>query len=1090
MVDQFRRARVVAFDPGSLFRFLGGVMTLTLLAEPLGAAPAPDWENPAVFRRNKEEPHATKMPFPDAASALAKTRLESPWCRVLNGEWKFAWAPEPERRPIGFEKVEFDDSAWATIPVPANVELHGYGTPIYTNITYPFKKDAPRVMGEPDDPAWTAAGERNPVSSYRRTFAVPPDWSGRQVFVVFNGVASAFYLYVNGERVGYSQDSRTPAEFNLTPYLRDGENLLAVEVYRYSDGSYLEDQDFWRLSGIFRDVYLWSAAPLDLRDFEIRASLADDYQTGTLAVTAATKNYAANDRGFAIEAALLGADGRTLRQLDARGTVAAGAETETVLVADGLSVERWSAESPTLYSLLLTLKDAAGGAVAHYVTRVGFRRSEIKHGNLLVNGQPVLIKGVNRHDFDHVTGQYVSEAGMRADLDAMKRLNINTIRTAHYPNDPRFLELVDAYGFYVISEANIESHGMGYDRESLAKDPAWGPAHLDRVRNMVEALKNHPSVILWSLGNEAGSGVNFQECAQWVRGRDSSRPVHYEQAGMARYADLFSPMYFKRDSLDAWCREEEMKPIDEQRPMIQCEYSHAMGNSMGGLAEYWDAFRRERLLQGGCIWDWRDQGLLRTKAGDAKTAAVAALDPARYVADDGTLRYFAYGGDFGDAPNDGNFCCNGVVHADLTPNPHAAEVFHQYRNLLVSAVDVAGERPKASVFNENFFRPLESQRYRWSLLEDGVAIQSGEGVLPHVAPQASVGIEVPVAPLSPKADAEYHVNLEFLQGVDRSWAPADFVIAREQLALAWTRPVRRPHVSNTETRVTSDGAAGRTVVAGRSFAAAFDDRTGKLVSYAIDGKELLAGPLELNFWRPPTDNDRGNGMPNLCAPWREAGERAHVVSRSERREGAATVLVYELAVPVGGTTARLAYTIGGDGAIAVSMALQPAGDFLPVLPRVGMRCALRAEYRVWTWLGRGPGENHRDRKTGYPVGRWSGDVTQLWFPYVEPGETANRTDIRWSRFTDADGRGLSFRTADDSLLEMGAYPFRQDDLEGKRHPLDIPLRDLVTVHIAHAQLGVGGENSWGLWPLAEHRLPADREYRYAFEIAPVGFERH
>lgn len=1062
------------------------MMLLPSIGRP-GTPPPPDWENPAVFRVNKEEPHATKMPFPDAADARTKARLQSPWCRVLNGEWKFAWAPEPERRPRGFEQPGFDDSAWGTIPVPANVELHGHGTPIYTNITYPFKKDPPRVTGAPD-PSWTTARERNPVSSYRRTFTVPPEWSGRQVFVVFNGVASAFYLYLNGERIGYSQDSRTPAEFNLTPHLRDGENLLAVEVYRYSDGSYLEDQDYWRLSGIFRDVYLWSAAPLDLRDFEIQAGLADDCATGVLAITASTRNYTVDARGFAIEAALLDASGRVLQQLDARGTAPASGETTTVLHADGLVVEPWSAESPTLYALRLTLKDDAGRAVAHYVARTGFRRSEVRRGNLLVNGQPVLIKGVNRHDFHHLTGQYVSEENMRADLDAMKRLNINTIRTAHYPNDPRFLELVDEYGFYVISEANIESHGMGYDQESLAKDPAWGPAHLDRVRNMVETFKNHPSVILWSLGNEAGSGENFQACSRWVHRRDPSRPVHYEPAGMAGYADVFSPMYFKRDSLYAWCREEEMKPLEEQRPLIQCEYSHAMGNSMGGLAEYWDVFRRERLLQGGCIWDWRDQALLRTTPGDAKTSAVAALDPARYVAGDGALRYFAYGGDFGDAPNDGNFCCNGIVHADLTPNPHAAEVFHQYRNLLVRPLDLAGARPKVAVFNENFFRTLAAQPYRWALLEDGVPVQTGEATLPRVAPQASVDVELPLAALTPNPAAEYHLTLEFLQGVDRPWAAADFVIAREQFALAWTQPARRRHFSNTETKATRDAAGGRTAIAGDGFATTFDDRTGRLVSYAIGGRELLAEPLRLNFWRPPIDNDRGNGMPQRCAPWRDAGERAEVVARSERRDGASTVLVYELSVPVGRTTARLDYTIGGDGVIAVSVELRPAGEHLPVLPRVGMMCALRPEYRTWTWFGRGPGENHRDRKTGYPVGRWSGEVTKLWFPYVEPGETANRTDIRWSRFTDAAGRGLCFRTTDESLLEMGAYPFRQSDLEGKRHPFELPLRELLTVHVAHAQLGVGGENSWGLWPLAEHRLPADRPYRYAFELAPVGAE--
>lgn len=1061
--------------------------SLCLSVAAVSVRSAPEWEDQTVFRINKEEPHATKMPFPDAAGAMAKSRLESPWCLVLNGEWKFSWAPDPDHRPAGFEKTTFDDSGWKTIPVPANVELHGYGTPIYTNITYPFKKDPPRVMGEPD-PTWTTARERNPVSSYRRTFTLPADWSGREVFIVFNGVASAFNLFVNGERVGYSQDSRTPAEFNLTRHLQPGENLLAVEVFRYSDGSYLEDQDFWRLSGIFRDVYLWSSAPLDLRDFEIHATLEDDYRTGKLSVTAWTKNASANPQDYTIDATLLDSAGQTIAQRQTEGRAAARAEHISTLEAPGLRVDAWSAEIPTLYSLLLTLRDGEGREVAHYASKIGFRRSEIKRGNLLVNGQPVLIKGVNRHDFNHLTGQYVTEESMRADLEAMKRLNINTIRTSHYPNDPRFLELVDEYGFYVISEANIESHGMGYDKESLAKDPSWGPAHLDRVRNMVETLKNHACIVFWSLGNEAGNGENFQACSRWVRERDPSRPVHYEQAGMGGYVDVFAPMYFKRDDLLAWCREEEMKPIDDQRPMIQCEYSHAMGNSMGGLAAYWELIRRERLLQGGSIWDWRDQGILRVAKGDPKNAAVAAFDAERYVAGENELHYFAYGGDFGDAPNDGNFCCNGIVHADLTPNPHATEVFHQYRNLLARPVDLAGARPKLAVFNELFFKTLEAQRYRWALLEDGAAIQSGEASLPAVAPQSSVELELPLAPIARKAGAEYHVNVEFLQGEERAWAPADFVVAREQFALAWTQPKRRPHRGNAAASVTRDDAAQRTTVKGPNFTATIDDRTGRLLSYRVGEQELLAEPLKLNFWRPPTDNDRGNNMAKICAPWRDAGDAAEVVSRTDRTEGDAVGLTYELTVPVGETSAQIDYAIAGDGVITVSMTLRPSGEFLPLLPRIGMTCALRGEFKTWSWFGRGPGENYRDRNSGTPVGQWSGPVNKLWYPYVEPGETANRTDIRWSRFTNAEGRGLCFRTADDQWLEMGAYPFLAGDLEGKLHPFEIPLRDLVTVHIAHAQLGVGGENSWGLWPLAEFRLPANREYRYAFEILPVGHD--
>jgi len=1056
---------------------------------PLGAAAAttaPDWENPAIFRINKEAPRATKMPFPDARSALAKERMQSPWCLPLNGTWKFHWVPAPDQRPPGFEQPGFDDSAWGTIPVPANVELHGHGTPIYTNVIYPFVNDQPRVTGEPPRD-WTMFKERNPVSSYRRTFTLPRSWQDRQTFVVFNGVASAFYLYVNGQKVGYSQDSRTPAEFNLTPYLRAGENLLAVEVYRHSDGSYLEDQDFWRLSGIFRDVYLWSSASLDVRDFEIKASLADDYRSGTLQVKTWTRNYAARPDAFTIEATLRDPKGAVVRRFDLRGEAPASGEQLTTASLADLAIQPWSAESPVRYQLLLTLKNRAGREVAHYAPKIGFLRSEIKNGNLLVNGQPILIKGVNRHDFNHLTGQYVSEPGMRADLDAMKRLNINTIRTAHYPNDPRFLELVDEYGFYVIQEANIESHGLMYGPQTLAKNSAWLDAHLDRVRNMVEAFKNHPSIILWSLGNEAGNGENFVACAKWVKERDPSRPVHYEGAGQDAYVDLFSPMYYGIGGLVPWAREQEKKPLDQQRPLIQCEYNHTMGNSSGGLAEYWKLFRQERLLQGGCIWDWRDQALLRTKpATPGERSAVAAFDPARYRAPDGSLRYFAYGGDFGDKPNDNNFCCNGIMHGDLTPNPHAVEVFHQYRNLLVTPLDLKSPRPRVHVLNEHFFLTLDAQPYRWTLRKDGVSIRSGRGKLPAVAPQQTVEIELPLPSIKAEPGAEYHLDLEFLQGVDRPWAKSDHVVAREQLALEWTPRAAPPAHASTRVAVASqDGSTTR--VKGDAFEAVFDDATGRLTSYVVGGSALLAEPLELNLWRAPTDNDRGNRGFRALEIWRHAGRDAKVTAMNIDGRGPAAVVSYDLAVPVGQTTAHLVYTIHGDGVIGVSLDLNPRGDRLPTLPRVGLSCALRPEYASWTWFGRGPEENHRDRKTGYTVGQWSLPVEKAWFPYVEPQETGNRTDIRWSTFTNPRGAGLRIRATDGQLLEMAAYPFRQADLQGPTHPTDIPLRDLMTVQISHAQMGVGGENSWGAWPLRQYQLPADRAYRYAFDLVPVGF---
>ncbi len=590
-------------------------LTSILLSSAL-CAQQPDWENPAVFRVNKEAPRATSMPFPSKDEA-AKPRLESPWCKLLNGDWKFHHAGNPSSKPAGFETPGFDDSAWKEIPVPSNWQMHGYGFPHYTNMTYPFAKNPPTVMGEPPQQYSNfPEANRNQVGSYRHKFSLPDTWKGRRTFIVFGGVDSAFYLWINGKKVGYSQDSRTPAEFDITPYLQDGENTLAAEVYQYSDGSYLEDQDMFRLSGIFRDVYLWSAADLDLRDFQIKAGLADDYQTGVFGFSASLANRGDAEAGAKVTVSLAGPDGPVLTSQPVAAQVAARGEALVTFDVPAVQgVKPWSAETPSLYTYHIVLSDASGKEIAHYQGRTGFRRDEIKNGQFLHNGKPILIKGVNRHDHNPLTGHYVTRDDIKADLLQMKRANINAVRTCHYPNDPALYDLCDELGFYVIDEANIESHGMGYGGESLAKDPAWLDAHLDRVKNMVERDKNHPCIIMWSLGNEAGDGENFVKCSEWIKQREPSRPVHYEQAGHRAHADLFSPMYATIDGCEKYARNEEKKPLEKQRPLIQCEYNHAMGNSSGNLADYWNLFRRERLLQGGFIWDWKDQSILHQKHG-------------------------------------------------------------------------------------------------------------------------------------------------------------------------------------------------------------------------------------------------------------------------------------------------------------------------------------------------------------------------------------------------------------------------------------------------------------------------------------------
>ncbi|MEX1115833.1 MAG: glycoside hydrolase family 2 TIM barrel-domain containing protein, partial [Akkermansiaceae bacterium] len=583
--------------------------TLSLTSALLGQQH--DWENEAVFRINKEAPRATSMPFTNKDEATSKPRLKSPWCKLLNGNWKFHHTGNPSGKPAGFEAPAFDDSAWKEIPVPANWQMQGYGAPLYTNIIYPFAKKPPTVMGEPPQHFTNFPVEnRNQVGSYRHKFTLPENWKGRHTSIVFGGVDSAFYLWINGKKVGYSQDSRTPAEFDITPFLQDGENVLAAEVYQYSDGSYLEDQDMFRLSGIFRDVYLWSADAVDLSDFWIKAGLADDCKTGTLAFSTEIANRGKAETSATVSLTLTAADGTTINAPPTSVKILAGQSAEAEVKIDSIpGVQAWSAETPNLYTYHITLTDSTGREIAHHAGKTGFRRNEIKNGQFLHNGQPILIKGVNRHDHHPVTGHYVTTQDIRDDLLQMKRANINAVRTSHYPNDPALSELCDELGFYVVAEANIESHGMDYKEDSLAKDPKWFEAHLDRIKNLVERDKNHPCIIMWSMGNEAGDGVNFVKCSEWIRQRDPSRPIHYEQAKHALHADLFSPMYATVDGCRQYARSEEKKPLASQRPLIQCEYNHAMGNSSGNLVDYWNLFRQERLLQGGFIWDWRDQGI-------------------------------------------------------------------------------------------------------------------------------------------------------------------------------------------------------------------------------------------------------------------------------------------------------------------------------------------------------------------------------------------------------------------------------------------------------------------------------------------------
>jgi beta-galactosidase len=1021
----------------------------TLLSVNTAAQEVNDWENPHVCGINKEPPHCTLLPYPDVQSAPAGTREASPFFKLLNGAWKFHWVCKPADRPIDFYRPEYDVSRWDDIHVPSNWQMEGYGTPIYLNSPYPFEKNPPFIQHD-----------YNPVGSYRTEFEIPDTWRGRQVFLHFDGVESAFYLWVNGQKVGYSQGSRTPAEFNITNYLEPGPNVLAVEVYRWSDGSYLECQDFWRLSGIFRDVYLFSTPSLHIRDFEIKTDLDERCKNAALTVTTRIRNYSGEMfNNASVEVSLLDAEGKAVREKTllhgSAPELQSGSEAVIEMKTEVDSPHKWTAETPYLYTVLLTLKDAAGTLLEVERCNFGFRKVEIKGGQLLVNGVPILVKGVNRHEHDPLTGHYVSLDSMIRDIEIMKRHNINTVRTSHYPDDPKWYDLCDRYGIYLIDEANIESHGMGYRPDvTLGNNPEWKEAHLDRAVRMVERDKNHPSVIFWSMGNEAGDGCNFEAISEWMHRRDPSRPVHYERALLKPHVDIYSPMYMPIEGLLAYVE----KP--QTRPLILCEYAHAMGNSVGNLQDYWDVFEREPQLQGGCIWDWVDQALLK-RTSDGR-------------------EFFAYGGDFGDTPNDGNFLCNGLVQPDRTPNPHLLEVKKVYQYVKAEPVDLAAGIIR--VCNKYDFRYLDFLDLSWELSADGVVVQSGSLPPLDLAPKATVEAKIPFTRPDPQPGTDYHLKILFSLANDEPWAEKGYIVAWDQFQLPCeSQPLPEVDV-DTMPELTLRETDKVYAVAGEEFSIAVSKADGSLESFTFRGRELLARSLTPNFWRAPTDNDVGNRMPYRQSVWRTAGPDRKLVGLTAEQPSPQTVrITADFLLPAGKSDYRIVYTAYGSGDVVVDCSFAPGMELID-LPRYGMQAAVPAALDSMEWYGRGPHESYRDRLTGAAVGRYAGKVEDQFHKYVRPQETGNKTGVRWIALRNADGFGLL--AVGMPLLEVSAWPFSMSDLESAAHPFELPRRDFITINLDYGQMGVGGDDSWGARPHPQYTLPA-QPYSYRFRLTPI-----
>jgi beta-galactosidase/beta-glucuronidase len=1035
-------------------------------------AGAPDWDNPQVLERNREAAHVRLVPYPDEAAARRGEREASPFFASLNGAWQFYWAPHPAAAPGGFYAEDFDAGGWDSITVPGNWQVQGYDKPIYVNWGYAFPQD-----GRPRQSPEVARNEAlppipehdNPTGCYRRAFEVPHDWAGRQVFLVFEGVDAAFHVWVNGQAVGYSQDSHLPAEFDITRHVRPGRNTLAARVYRYCDGSYLEDQDFWRLSGIYREVSLYAMPRVHVRDVFVRTALDEVYRDATMTVEVEVRNLGDKDAsGHRLELTLYDEGDRPVFSRSVSSlAVEAGGESSLQIEQAVANPRKWSAEHPHLYTLVITLKDAAGGVLQAVGCQVGFRQVEIKGGQLHVNGAPLLLRGVNRHEHDPDTGHSVSLESMIQDIKLMKRFNINAVRTCHYPDDPRWYDLCDRFGLYVMDEANLESHGTW---DKLARDPAWRPAFLERGMRMLERDKNHPSVIMWSLGNEAGYGPHHDAMAAWMRRRDPSRPLHYEGAtrrsaadadrnypgpGDAPAVDIISVMY---PSIE---RIVELAQVPgETRPLIMCEYAHAMGNSCGNLREYWEAVEAHQRLQGGFVWDWVDQGIRQTtEAGEA---------------------WFAYGGDFGDDPNDGPFCINGLVWPDRRVKPALWEYKKVVQPVKIEALDLlAGE---LRITNAHHVSRLSELEMTWKLAADGEVLQSGRLAGPDIAPGESGVVSVPFTRPALEPGGEYWLTLSFCLAGDTPWAEQGHAVAWEHFLVSFAVP-EAPIVRLADMPGLGVEEAGeRITVQGPGFRLVFDARSGTLCSWGYRGRELVRqGPL-LNVWRAPTDNDASLwGDQTAALRWRHAGldRLRHHVSGVQVRHSLPQVVQIGVHSSIrapdrgDGFECETTYAIYASGDVLIEAHVLPGGK-LPPLPRIGLAMQLPGGYETLTWYGRGPHETYADRKTGAQVGVYSGTVDEQYVPYVVPQENGNKTDVRWATLTDGDGVGLL--AVGMPFVEVSAHHFTAQDLTQARHTYELQRREYIVLNLDYRQSGLGGASC------GPGTLPA-----YLIEPRPVQF---
>ena len=1010
-------------------------------------AQQPEWQDPNVNAINRAAMHTNYFAYESEQAALKGCRLASDNYMTLNGTWKFNWVQNADQRPTDFYKVDFNDKGWDNIQVPGVWELNGYGDPIYVNVGYPWRSQYK------NNPPYVPT-VNNHVGTYRKEIELPADWKGRQIMAHFGSVTSNMYLWVNGKFVGYSEDSKLEAEFDLTKYLRPGKNIIAFQVFRWCDGTYLEDQDFFRYSGVGRDCYLYTRTANHIEDIRITPDLDAQYKDGTLQIDIQMKG-----KGT-VDLKLLDKEGKEVTTAQVKGS---GKQTASMTVSNPA---KWTAETPNLYTLVANLQEN-GKIIESIPVKVGFRKIELKNGQILVNGQAVLFKGADRHEMDPDKGYVVSRERMIQDIKRMKELNINAVRTCHYPDNNLWYDLCDEYGIYVVAEANIESHGMGYGDETLAKNPLFAKAHLERNQRNVQRGYNHPSIIFWSLGNEAGFGPNFEACYKWIKAEDKTRAVQYEQAGTNEYTDIFCPMYYSYES----CENYSKGNID--KPLIQCEYAHAMGNSQGGFKEYWDLVRKYPKYQGGFIWDFVDQS-------------------ARWYTKDGK-EFYGYGGDFNryDA-SDNNFQNNGLISPDRVPNPHAHEVGYIYQNIWVKPVDL--QKGEISIYNENFFRDLSDFYAEWQLLANGEVLQSGIINDLKVGPQQTVNQKLNYTLDNICPCKEVLLNVAFKLKNTETLLPAGFAVAQQQLSV---REYKAPENLLTEKKIAHDYTPAPVVedndsyyliVKGENFHIDFERRSGYLSLYDVNGLSILDEGAQLtpNFWRAPTDNDMGAGLQKKYLAWKNP--EIKLTSLEHATENGLVVVTAKYDMPTVSAKLTLTYRINKEGAIEVTQSMTTDKNAkVSNMFRFGMRAALNKNLSNIQYYGRGPIENYADRNNSTNIGKYAQTVDEQFYSYIRPQETGTKTDIRWWNQTNKGGNGIQL--VGKAPFSASALHYTMESLDDglekdQRHSELVPQTDCVNFCIDKVQMGLGCVNSWGALPLDKYMVPY-QDCEFTFVIKPI-----